>query len=175
MNWAILVEVTIHVCCISGSHPRRLAYFKLLFYVMQSLSMFFQNTLQSETLTTITVERFLTSVQSIVSLQTDLPSECLPTDWTHKTLFTRLYHKMLHKVTSESERLLIFGICVCFVSSVNTDIKVKCILSDKTFVIHWMLLWTIIKMVDGLCLTAILGLVVRILTWVYQKVPRLDL
>ena len=42
--------------------------------------MFFQIRFQIETLTTKTVERFLTTVQSNVSLQTDLPSECLPTD-----------------------------------------------------------------------------------------------
>jgi len=62
---------------------------------MQSFSMSFQITFQSETLTTMTVEIFLTSVQSHVSLQTDLPSECLPTDRTHKALSTPLYHKII--------------------------------------------------------------------------------
>jgi len=66
--------------------------------------MSFQITFQSETLTTMTVERFLTTVQSDVSLHTDLPSECLPTDRTHKALFTTLYHNMSHKVPSDSER-----------------------------------------------------------------------
>jgi len=50
------------------------------------------------------VERFLTTVQSHMSLQTDLPNECIPTDRTHKALFTTLYHKTLHKLPSESER-----------------------------------------------------------------------
>jgi len=54
-------------CCVSGSHPIRLEYFKLLFYVVQSFSMSFQITFQSETLTTMTLEQFLTSVQSHVS------------------------------------------------------------------------------------------------------------
>jgi hypothetical protein len=65
---------------VSGSHHRSLEYFKLLFYLTQSFSMSFQITFQSETVTTMTVEMFLTTVQSHVSLQSDLPSECLPTD-----------------------------------------------------------------------------------------------
>jgi len=64
-----------------------------------------QITFQSETLTTMTGEMFLTTVQSHMSLQTDLPSERIPSDRTHKALSTTLYHKVSHKVPSDSERL----------------------------------------------------------------------
>jgi hypothetical protein len=86
---------------------------------MQSFSMSLQITFQSATLTTITLERFLSSVQSNVSLQTDVPSERLPTDPKHKAIFTTLYHKMSHKVPSDSESLLKCCTCVWFVTSVN--------------------------------------------------------
>jgi len=49
-------------CCVNRSLHRSLQYFKLLFYIMQSFSMSFQITFQSETLTTMTVESFLISV-----------------------------------------------------------------------------------------------------------------
>ena len=54
-----------------------------IFYFMQSFSMCFQITFQGETFTTMTMGMFLPSVQSHMSLQTDL-SECLSTHQTHK-------------------------------------------------------------------------------------------
>jgi len=52
-------------CCVNRSHPKTLEYFKSLFYCMQSFSMSFQIMFQSETVTTMTVERFLCAVYSL--------------------------------------------------------------------------------------------------------------
>jgi hypothetical protein len=76
-------------CCVNGPHPRRLWYFKSLFYFMQSFSKSFQIMFQSE-IHHNDGGKLSHSVQSHMSLQTDLPSECLPTDRTHKALFTTL-------------------------------------------------------------------------------------
>jgi len=120
--------------CCKWSHPRSLEYSKLQLYFMQSFSMSFQITFQSETLTTMTVEMFLTTVQSHMSLQTDLPSECLPTDRINKALSTTLYHKVSHKVPSDSERFLMYCTYLGFDTSVYHKIKLNCTLSDKPFV-----------------------------------------
>jgi len=53
-------EVRIQLCW----HVLLCQSFTLLFYIMQSLSMSFQIMFQSETVTTMSVERFLTTVQS---------------------------------------------------------------------------------------------------------------
>ena len=118
MNWASrLAAVMIHVswcAAVSTSHPRRFEHFKLLFYYMQSFSLSFQIIFQSETPTTMMVEKFLATVQCHISLPTGLPSECLPTDWTHKALFTTLDHKVLHNVPTVSERHLTCCTCLGF-------------------------------------------------------------
>ena len=57
------------------------------------------------------------SVQSNVSLQTDLPTECLPTYQHTKTFSPHCI--MSHKVPSVSERLLTGCACVWLVTSVN--------------------------------------------------------
>ena len=120
MNWETLWGFRcVGMWCCNGLRPIRLEYFKLLFYCMQSFIMSFQIMFRSETVTTMTVEMFLTSVQSHMSLQTGLLSECLPTDQTHKALFTTLYHTISHKVPSLRERLLKCYTCVWFFTSVN--------------------------------------------------------
>ena len=73
----------------------------------------------------IRVDKFLTSLQSNVSFQIDLLSECLLTDRTHKALFTTLYHKMSHKAPSVSERLPTCCTCVWFFTSVSPKMKGK--------------------------------------------------
>jgi hypothetical protein len=90
--------------------------------------------------------KFSHIVQYHVSLQTDLPSLCLPTDQTHKSLFTTLYHKTSHKLLSVSDRLLTCCTCVRFVTNVNARMRVKYTLSDQTFVRHFTLVGMIIGM-----------------------------
>ena len=54
----------------------------------------------------MTVEWFLTSVESHVSLQNDLLSERLPTDRTHKAFFTRVHCKMSLNIPSVCEQYM---------------------------------------------------------------------
>jgi hypothetical protein len=93
----------------------------------------------------IWVEKFLTSFQSHMSLQTDLPSECLPTDQ-HTKPFSPHCIIRCHIKYSASERLLTCCKCVWFCTIVNPEMKVKCAVSDKTFVTHWTPVGTIVGM-----------------------------
>jgi hypothetical protein len=84
-------------------------------------------------------------VQSYVSLQTDLPTECLPTDQ-HTKPFSPHCIITCHIKYPLSVRILTCCTCVLFVTSVNTKMKVKSAVSDKTFVTHWTLVGTIVCM-----------------------------
>ena len=55
-------------CCVNRSHPTSLLYHKSLSYIMQSFSKSFQITFHSETLTKMTLERFLCAVCSLTCL-----------------------------------------------------------------------------------------------------------
>jgi hypothetical protein len=73
----------------------------------------FQITFQSETLTTMTVEKFLCAVLCVSS---NWSAHWMPSHRpTHKALFTTLYHYMSHKVPSFSENSDMLHMCTVWI------------------------------------------------------------
>jgi hypothetical protein len=102
---------------------------------MQSFSMSFHIAFQNETLTTMTVEMFLCAVYSLTRLfKLICPMNAFPQTKHTKQFGPDCIIRISHTVPSVSERLLTCCTFVCFVTTINARMKVKCGFNNKTFV-----------------------------------------
>ena len=119
---------------------------------MQSFSMSFHITFQNETLTTMTVEMFLCAVYSLTCLfKLICPLNAFPQTEHRKQFGPECIIRISHTVPSVSERLLTCCTFVCFVTTMNARMKVKCGLIDKTFVTQRSLVGMIIGTYPRMC------------------------